>query len=151
MKHLQPSSAALAAALDDGSAVTWAMLRLGRIASLYKSSWQIRNTSILPLVCSLPFRMTALLRPGASLGGDCSENVKPHPVILCSARCHLAGCDRGDASFGTGCVSVQEQLSSGQRIHSSTGVFALFLGNSSVVMWAFLSTAVIPAMVRDSW
>jgi hypothetical protein len=51
VKHLQSSSAALAAILDDGSAVTWSMLHLGWIASLYKSSWQTGNASILPLVC----------------------------------------------------------------------------------------------------
>jgi hypothetical protein len=56
-KHLQSSSAAPVAILDDGSAVTWAMLHLGRIASLYKSSWQMENASILQLVCLLKWRM----------------------------------------------------------------------------------------------
>ena len=67
MKYLQSFSPPLTAILDDGSTATWAMLRLGQVASLYKGSWQLGNASTLPLVCLLAFWMMALLEPGAML------------------------------------------------------------------------------------
>ena len=107
-------------------------------AALCKSGWQM---------CSGTWGCARAAGKCAVAFGECEAP----PVILCSARCRSGrwfGCDLGDAVFGTGCVSVQEQLANGECIQASTGVFAAVLDDGPVGTWGDASPRVFAA-IRD--
>ena len=148
VQHVQATSEAFVAILEDGSCVAWGDLRGGGDSSAVQG--QLRNVQ---QICGTGYAFAAILEDGSVVtwgspqcGGDCSavqhqlRNVHQIQATDCAFAAMLKDgtvVTWGDAARGGDSSAVQSQLKRVQQIEATSHAFAAILEDGSVVTWGY--------------